>query len=375
MKLIVFASNLHYGGGVQVATSTILDLSKNEEIAKNIHVYVSSKINSNLIETDFKSRNFYKYEILDSFGIFSIFQNNKILNNEYNVFFVIFGPFYSIKKPKNLIQGFANPWIINPQNDIFKSYNYIKKIVIKIKLEIQKYFFRRSSVLFVEDQSIKEDLIKLLHFDVERIKVIPNNISEIYFNSHLWQKIKFNFNPFINRIKIGYIGRNYPHKNTKILPYVKTILNNKYAMECEFFVTFSDKEWNNSSDFFKNNINNLGELTLSECPDFYLNMDAIIFPTLLECFSVTPLETFFMEKPLFASDRDFIKNICKDFPIYFNPLNPEEIAKTIYLFFNLKNCISNNIKLQKDFILNYTNSYNRTFEYYKQIINHNSIQT
>jgi glycosyltransferase involved in cell wall biosynthesis len=373
MKYIVYASNLHYGGGVQVATSTILDLSMNEDIAKDIHIFVSNKVNTNLIKTNFNSNSFYKYDIVDHYGILSIFKNESILKIKCIGLFVIFGPFYSISKPNNLIQGFANPWIVNPNNDVLKKFSLFLKTFTYFKLEIQKYFFQRSSLLFVEDQYVKNELLKIFKWENDKIKVIPNNISDIYSKPNLWQDINFNFKPFSKTIKIGFLGRNYPHKNTKVLPKVKFILNKKYQLNCDFFVTFSNIEWNKTNTIFKKNIINVGELTLLQCPIFYQNMDAIIFPSLLECFSITPIEALFMEKPLFASDRYFIKNICKNFPFYFDPNDPEDIAKSIYSYFILNNKKNDDYHLQKDFVLSYSNSNNRTLEYYNQIINYNSI--
>ena len=36
-----------------------------------------------------------------------------------------------------------------------------------------------------------------------------------------------------------------------------------------------------------------------------------------------------MEKPLFASDRRFVKDICGDLVFYFDPLDPENVADVI----------------------------------------------
>ncbi|MOA18610.1 Glycosyl transferases group 1 [compost metagenome] len=58
-------------------------------------------------------------------------------------------------------------------------------------------------------------------------------------------------------------------------------------------------------------------------------MDAVIFPSLLECFSATPLEAMAMQKPLFASDRGFVRDVCGDFAWYFNPLSADSAADVI----------------------------------------------
>ena len=41
-----------------------------------------------------------------------------------------------------------------------------------------------------------------------------------------------------------------------------------------------------------------------------------------------------MEKPLFASDRGFIRDVCGDYAWYFNPENPVEAAKLIATYIN-----------------------------------------
>ena len=63
-------------------------------------------------------------------------------------------------------------------------------------------------------------------------------------------------------------------------------------------------------------------------------MDAIIFPSLLECFSATPLEAMAMGKPVFVSDTPFNRDVCGDYGIYFNPHDSSEAAFKIYEFFN-----------------------------------------
>jgi hypothetical protein len=58
-------------------------------------------------------------------------------------------------------------------------------------------------------------------------------------------------------------------------------------------------------------------------------MDAIIFPSLLECFSATPLEAMVMRRPLFVSDRPFNRDICGAFAYYIDPLGPVGIAELV----------------------------------------------
>jgi glycosyltransferase involved in cell wall biosynthesis len=132
-----------------------------------------------------------------------------------------------------------------------------------------------------------------------------------------------------NNLRIGFIGRNYAHKNTRIFPEIINILHQKHGIHCNIYVTFTDQEWNECDEVFRSLVFNVGPLFVAQCPNFYRAMNAIIFPSLLECFSATPLEAMAMERPLFASDRQFNHDICAEHAYYFDPMNPEDAAEKI----------------------------------------------
>ena len=58
-------------------------------------------------------------------------------------------------------------------------------------------------------------------------------------------------------------------------------------------------------------------MSLAQCPSYFKELDGIILPSLLECFSATPLEALIMGKPIFLSDRQFNKDVVGDFYFYF----------------------------------------------------------
>ena len=81
---------------------------------------------------------------------------------------------------------------------------------------------------------------------------------------------------------------------------------------------------------------------MTQCPSYYKEMDAIIFPSILECFSATPLEALAMEKPLFSSDRGFVSDVCEDYAYYFDPFDAHSAAAKI------ANYIENHWKKDQD---------------------------
>ena len=92
-----------------------------------------------------------------------------------------------------------------------------------------------------------------------------------------------------NKSELGLISRNYTHKNLCILPDVKSCLES-FGISVSIYVTFTDKEWNSMSHAFRSSIINVGPLFASSCVDFYKSLDGLVFPSLLECFSVSPFE-------------------------------------------------------------------------------------
>jgi glycosyltransferase involved in cell wall biosynthesis len=55
----------------------------------------------------------------------------------------------------------------------------------------------------------------------------------------------------------------------------------------------------------------------------------MFLPTLLECFSASYAEAMAMKTPILTSDMGFAHTVCQDAALFFNPLNPNEIADKI----------------------------------------------
>lgn len=326
MKILINASNLHNGGGVQVASSFINELpSVPNNIIQNFDVIVSSEVDKNInqsVKLFFKS-----YMVYNIFGIKNYKKNLGVFDS-YDLVFTVFGPSYYPITGIDLV-GFAQAWILYPNNECYSMLSIVEKLKFKLKFFLQKMFFKKSDFCVVELEHVKRRLIELNVFKSNCIDVVYNTISNVYFFPERWEQIDFETS---EKFKIGLISRDYFHKNTAILPKVKEILKNKYKKDVDFYVTFNEQEWKSKSSEFQCSIINIGPLKVNECPNFYEKMDAIIFPSLLECFSATPLETMIMKKPLFASDRGFIKDVCLDFAFYFEPTDPYSAAAVIHDF-------------------------------------------
>lgn len=332
MKILINASNLHVGGGVQVATSIIDELSRSKSSMLGLSILVSEEVDKNLKSIGCNLSKFSSYQIFNCYGLSTLWSglNRKI--NKFDIVFTIFGPLYLLSMQPISIVGFAQAWIVYPNNETYFSLSAFEKLKIRLKFFIQSLFFKRADKLVVELEHVREGLLKLGFLDKKRIHVVRNCLNSLYFKPEQWKPL----DGFIekNKYSIGFVGRDYLHKNIKIFPFVKKILFCQYGLDINFYVTFSATEWNAKSTFFKENVVNVGVLNVAQCPTFYQQMDAVIFPSFLECSSATPLEAMFMSKPLFASDRGFVRDVCGDFAVYFDPEDLHAISNVIANYIN-----------------------------------------
>ena len=332
-RILINASNLHFGGGVQVAVSFLNELINLGEI--DVDVVVSSEVHNELKYIDLKVERFNSYNVYDTYGLGTLI-DSKFINiiSSNRIVFTVFGPLYSWRKPKNSIVGFAQPWIVYVDNEMYQSYGLFYKAIVRLKYSIQKYFYFKSDKLIVELDHVKKELKKLTN--KTDIVVVNNCISSVYFNSEQWRTIDY-VRTDQSAVLLGIVTRDYPHKNLNTLPDVAEILKYTYKFNVRFLVTLTNEEWSKKGNRFYSYVDNVGAISVAQCPSFYNLLDGVIFPSLLECFSATPIEAMIMKKPVFASDRLFVKQACEDFVNYFDPVDPDSIAKSIYKYFHKEN--------------------------------------
>ncbi|MCD9464116.1 hypothetical protein CJF25_14170 [Photobacterium phosphoreum] len=362
MKILINASNLHVGGGIQVGASFIYELSKiicnnsNDEF----HIILSTEVLNNL-PSDFLLDSFSSFEEVNLYG----FKHKDKRLFGYDVLFTIFGPLYVKTDAKYEVTGFAQAWIAYPYNSAYEILNIKNKIKNRIGYKLKEYFFKKSNYLIVEAEHVKNALLKK-GYDEKKISVVSNTISSIYDTPELWQNIKYSKS---DKYTLGFIGRNYSHKNILRLKVVNEILNDKYNINCDFLFTLTDAEMRENQFDILDNFKSVGSISVNQCPSFYNNIDALIFPSLLECFSASPIEAMKMNCLVIASDLPFVHDVCKSAARYFDPLDNESIALAIYESINNEKENKRLIKNASKIVEQLPNSRDRADSYLKILTN------
>jgi len=308
-----------------VAASFLSEVLELEANYADITVWISTEITRAMKSLGIDLRLFPNVELVDVHGLGAIFSEYNNYLADFDLVFTIFGPNYFRNKDYINLVGFAQPWILD--DSAYQILSPPSRIKSKLKFFVQKLFFKTADAFVVELEHVRDGLYRENIAQRGSVYVAYNCISSLYLKPETWQTLDVDVAS--SNFKIGFLGRDYAHKNTAILPEVKRALVQRHGLDVDFFVTLNEQEWDNKPESFRSTISNVGGLAVTQCPSFYQALDAVIFPSLLECFSATPLEAMAMEKPLFASDRRFVKDICGDLVFYFDPLDPENVADVI----------------------------------------------
>ncbi|ARR45712.1 hypothetical protein CAY59_15945 [Vibrio campbellii] len=359
MKVLINASNLHAGGGVQVASSFINQLPSIKLRDMKISLICSSAVYRNLTRDSLAV--FERIDNVNVYGFSRLSQEDRVLFSGYDVCFSVFGPVYFDIPVEKHVCGFAQPWIAYPKNDVYPTLNLYSWLLTKAKYFIQKQFFKKYDELIVEHDSVRNSLIN--NGFKNKIRVVCNSYSSVFDNPQLWLDI-----PSFNRLHekrfvLGFIGRPYLHKNISILKQVDTILKDKYQVNVDFLFTLTNEEMNNCEFDTIDNFHTVGEIDVVQCPDFYKKIDALIFPTLLECFSVSPLEAMKMQVPVIASNKRFITEVYGDACLYIDPLNADDIAKKIVILIGNESLIKELVDKGKCHLIKSPTALDRTIQY------------
>ena len=329
MKIIINTTVLVKGGGIQVAKSIIEELRHNPE--NQYYVFLSSFLEKELKYINFDDNfEFYSFPISPS----KILTRKSIKRRLYeletkikpDLVFTVFGPSYW--KPKSIhICGFADGWCYNPETIAFSNLTFIEKIKKKLLIKYKNYHIKKTTDhLIVETNVAKKNIINFLNYPSQHIHVIGNTSSTVY--DTYTPKSVYN-----NTYNLFTLSAYYDSKNLEIINEVANILRKKSDKLFQFYLTIDQDIFLRL--FSKNDrAFNLGPQPIENGPRLYDKYDALFLPTLLETFSASYPEAMKMNKPIITSNLDFAIDVCENAAMYFNPLDPNDIAEKIIDTFN-----------------------------------------
>lgn len=340
MNILINASNLKVGGGLQVADSLIKELYKFPQhnfivVLPTALLYLQESI------SDVQNIVFRHYDMRAS--LWNILSGrNTVLDalvkeNRVEAVLSVFGPTIWTPEVRHLC-GFAIPHLCIPESPFLTQMKIMQRLA---KINLRKFLINKNSdVYYTESRYISERLKKL--FPKKWVFTVTNTYNQVFDNPDNWDRTVTL--PGFSGVTLLTIAACYPHKNYSIIPKVTDYLMAHHpGFQFRFVVTITKEDMPEVGDMALSHVVFLGKVNIRQCPHLYEQSDFMFLPTLLECFSANYAEAMKMEVPILTSDLGFASYLCGDAAEYFNPTDAASIGECI---FNL----SNNKKRQADMI-------------------------
>ncbi|MGH3457716.1 glycosyltransferase [Aeromicrobium sp.] len=314
-RVLVDASNLRIGGGIQVAASFIDEIHRmlrdgsSPEWLDATILWPSSEVMANLVEP------------------VSLPTIERFPSAVFDVAFSIFGPRYRPPRAVRTVMGFADGTLVYARPGSLPQQSMKRRARKLVRNVLARRSFRAADLLVTETEAVKSRVVGALGVDPAGIAVVPNSVSRAILDGPMSRRDRLTL-PGVD-MTFCYVTRAYPHKNLGFLGLLGERLSEAHGIEVRTITTLRDDEWNGLDERTRRYCHNIGPVDIGAVRSVYGMADAAIFPSLLESFSATPLEAMAAGIPLFASDRDFVRTLCADIPFYFDPEDADSAASVV----------------------------------------------
>ena len=369
MNILVNASNLKAGGGLQVADSICRQLYRFKE--HHFYVVLSSAFKSlkSVIEA-FENTDVDVYDIKNNLKTI-LFGRDEYLDSlldKYKIDCVltVFGPSRWNPRCPHLC-GFARAQLVLKDSPYYQRLTFKQRFFFKL---LKLSFKRSSKIFFTENPYISAMLPNLLGKNI-KVFSVTNYYNQVFDQPNEWVNHEL---PIFCGTTLLTVSSSYPHKNLTIALKIATILKREHIdFQFRFVYTIDKDEFPPIPDELKNNFLLIGKVDIKECPSLYQQADIAFQPTLMECFTATYPEAMRMEVPIVTTDLKFAHGLCGDAACYYEATNAKAAADVIYKVAT-DNAFSDNLTMKgKKRLLtfdNYEQRADKLIAILERIVNH-----
>lgn len=333
-SVLIAASNLRVGGGVQVAASITDEVQRMamDPMVRNRYpwiesmvIEVSPEVLRNLAEPVGQH-----LLVRVSERRWSDFRSWMPRRPSHALEYTVFGPRYGARRGRITMTGLADGTSVYPAPRGVARGSLLKQWARALRGFVSRRLFAREDYLVSESRALLEQFVERMRVPMSKGSVIPNVVNRAVLEAAPNQDFAERLRRAAGGARLfAYVARAYPHKNHGFLPALAHALR-EYGMVGRFVVTLTEEEWATTSASLREVCINVGVIPIQKVADLYHAVDAVIFPSLLESFSATPIEALATNGLLFASDREFVRETCGLAPVYFDPLDAQAAAGSIY---------------------------------------------
>ena len=332
LRILVNATTVVIGGGVQVADSFIRELANYPE--HRFLVLCSPQVTRSLGDTSAlpEQVRLVPFPRIGFGGTLDrLLRRNPKLDAAVREFradavFTVFGPSYWRPRVPHVC-GWARGYDIYTDSPFYRRIPPLFKLKLALLRKLHRYMFRRDAdVLFVESGDARDRLHRV--FPRKRIEVVGNTYHQLFDAPE--RQEEFGLPPFDGATLLT-LSADYPHKNLRIIPEVARCLKAKHPeFRFRFAVSLTSEALGIPEGEVPEWLLPLGAVPIRKCPSLYRQSSIMFLPTLVECFTASYPEAMRMRVPIVTTDLSFAHGICGDAAEYFSPTDPAAAGEAIY---------------------------------------------
>jgi glycosyltransferase involved in cell wall biosynthesis len=344
-KVFINANNAKTGGGISIIEGIINNVKNFTHI--EFIILVPKELNTSVLCGS--NVLLISLPAIFSSTIFSPFVYELYLAktiNKYNVDLIVnFGDLL-IKTKIKQIYIFDWPYAVYDDEIIWGALSTSKRYIQRFKKYLIKKRITNAVSVIAQTSVMKERLEQ--RYGIKNITVLPIPVD---FST---KQVPLSIN-LPRGTNLVYLSFYYPHKNFEILlPLAKKIKELK--LDYKIILTLDVDRTSQSASFYRqvkklkldNIIVNIGCIPHEQCYDLMKQSDGLLMPTLIETYGIPYLEAMSAEIPIFTSDRDFSRAVCKESAYYFDPHNEGSILEALNNYFYTENSKENKINAGKE---------------------------
>lgn len=331
-RLVIYAPGIHIGGGAILLREFLHSLTKES------HILFYHDIRFDIKEYS-EYKNLMNFPIRRSYisRLFAELSLMKVENTDVVICFHSLPPIFPIKA--NCFVFCQNVFIVNQDRlDIFS-------FAMKAKLTLERFIFKYSltkNITYISQTQTMQNLIKRIKNNAD-IKIL--GFSKAIKNVEKNLRIKWDF---------IYIASDLPHKNHIKLIEAWEILAKENIYPKLLLITdlTNEKLKDSIFKFKKSGFSNIYIIKNQPHEKMLLELlrsKALIFPSLAESFGLPLVEAQKFNKPILASELDFVRDVCSPVDT-FDPNSSLSIARAVKRFLgytDTKDSVSNLSNLLK----------------------------
>lgn len=324
MRVLINASNLKQGGGVQVADSICRYLGAFPRHSFVVVLSSAFKGHLEVIES-FPNVSVVPYDFRNSLASLlfqrDMFLDSLVAKQGVDIVMTVFGP--SRWKPRvPHLCGFARAHILPMDTPYFLSLTIKERFVNSI---VKHSFSVCSDYYWTENPSVSELLGQV--FPKKHIYTVSNCYNQVFDDPCRW---RYHSLPQFDGITLLTITNAYKHKNLSIAIDIARLLKKNYPdFAFRFVLTVNKSDLPPLEPSIETCFLLLGAVDVTECPSLYQQSDIMFQPSLLECFSATYPEAMRMEVPIVTTDLMFSHGLCGNAALYYSPLSADDASEQI----------------------------------------------